>query len=210
MVGKQCCKIISGSERLDNRGMRLVGSWWILVGFWCALVIWYILNIHFMPNCIQLYFEDEEREEIYELRTDHTLLQVLQHPRWEQGPGLVSSLLRTVGVQTLRERASRSLWKSDGSCSGRNGFYQPRQIAFCCPVVHLVSISRGGAHRRRERAGLPGCIHNHPPLIWKKRSWIMLVFSTSVGLGVSLRTETSHLDAENGLQGEQLQNYPAG
>lgn len=34
-----------------------------------------------LQNVFQLYFEDEEREEMYELSPEHTLLQVLQHER---------------------------------------------------------------------------------------------------------------------------------
>lgn len=35
-----------------------------------------------LQNFFQLYFEDEERTEMYELNPEHTLLQVLQHERW--------------------------------------------------------------------------------------------------------------------------------
>lgn len=34
-----------------------------------------------LQNFFQLYFEDEERTEMYELNPEHTLLQVLQHER---------------------------------------------------------------------------------------------------------------------------------
>ncbi|XP_030906621.2 tetratricopeptide repeat protein 4 [Melopsittacus undulatus] len=36
----------------------------------------------YLPSNLQLYFEDEEREEMYELNPEHTLLQVLQHKRY--------------------------------------------------------------------------------------------------------------------------------
>ncbi|NXU00036.1 TTC4 protein, partial [Buphagus erythrorhynchus] len=35
----------------------------------------------YLPNNLELYFEDEEREEMYEVNPEHTLLQVLQHER---------------------------------------------------------------------------------------------------------------------------------
>lgn len=34
-----------------------------------------------LQNFFQLYFEDEERAEMYKLNPEHTLLQVLQHQR---------------------------------------------------------------------------------------------------------------------------------
>ncbi|NXY38028.1 TTC4 protein, partial [Pomatorhinus ruficollis] len=36
----------------------------------------------YLPNNLELYFEDEEREEMYEVDPEHTLLQVLQHKRY--------------------------------------------------------------------------------------------------------------------------------
>ncbi|NXK71316.1 TTC4 protein, partial [Amazona guildingii] len=36
----------------------------------------------YLPSNLELYFEDEEREEMYELNPEHTLLQVLQHERY--------------------------------------------------------------------------------------------------------------------------------
>ncbi|NXI15279.1 TTC4 protein, partial [Irena cyanogastra] len=36
----------------------------------------------YLPNNLELYFEDEEREEMYEVNPEHTLLQVLQHKRY--------------------------------------------------------------------------------------------------------------------------------
>ncbi|XP_014726070.1 PREDICTED: tetratricopeptide repeat protein 4 [Sturnus vulgaris] len=36
----------------------------------------------YLPNNLELYFEDEEREEMYEVNPEHTLLQVLQHERY--------------------------------------------------------------------------------------------------------------------------------
>ncbi|NWW97093.1 TTC4 protein, partial [Rhynochetos jubatus] len=36
----------------------------------------------YLPSNLELYFEDEEREEMYELNPKHTLLQVLQHKRY--------------------------------------------------------------------------------------------------------------------------------
>ncbi|CAN8217204.1 unnamed protein product [Coccothraustes coccothraustes] len=40
------------------------------------------LEKKYLPNNLQLYFEDEEREEMYEVNPEHTLLQVLQHERY--------------------------------------------------------------------------------------------------------------------------------
>ncbi|RMC08718.1 hypothetical protein DUI87_14967 [Hirundo rustica rustica] len=37
------------------------------------------LEKKYLPNNLELYFEDEEREEMYEVNPDHTLLQMLQH-----------------------------------------------------------------------------------------------------------------------------------
>ncbi|XP_021397713.3 tetratricopeptide repeat protein 4 isoform X1 [Lonchura striata] len=39
------------------------------------------LEKKYLPNNLELYFEDEEREEMYEVNPEHTLLQVLQHKR---------------------------------------------------------------------------------------------------------------------------------
>ncbi|NXY00802.1 TTC4 protein, partial [Pteruthius melanotis] len=36
----------------------------------------------YLPSNLELYFEDEEREEMYEVNPEHTLLQVLQHERY--------------------------------------------------------------------------------------------------------------------------------
>ncbi|NXD51696.1 TTC4 protein, partial [Corvus moneduloides] len=40
------------------------------------------LEKKYLPNNLELYFEDEEREEMYEVNPEHTLLQVLQHERY--------------------------------------------------------------------------------------------------------------------------------
>ncbi|NXO61700.1 TTC4 protein, partial [Phainopepla nitens] len=40
------------------------------------------LGKKYLPNNLQLYFEDEKREEMYEVNPEHTLLQVLQHERY--------------------------------------------------------------------------------------------------------------------------------
>ncbi|NWW80720.1 TTC4 protein, partial [Climacteris rufus] len=40
------------------------------------------LEKKYLPSNLELYFEDEEREEIYEVNPEHTLLQVLQHERY--------------------------------------------------------------------------------------------------------------------------------
>ncbi|NXW58860.1 TTC4 protein, partial [Eurystomus gularis] len=40
------------------------------------------LERKYLPNSIELYFEDEERAEMYELNPEQTLLQVLQHKRY--------------------------------------------------------------------------------------------------------------------------------
>ncbi|NXS95030.1 TTC4 protein, partial [Jacana jacana] len=40
------------------------------------------LEQKYLPSNIELYFEDEERAEMYELNPEHTLLQVLQHQRY--------------------------------------------------------------------------------------------------------------------------------
>ncbi|NXW76582.1 TTC4 protein, partial [Hirundo rustica] len=40
------------------------------------------LGKKYLPNNLELYFEDEEREEMYEVNPDHTLLQMLQHERY--------------------------------------------------------------------------------------------------------------------------------
>ncbi|NXC45808.1 TTC4 protein, partial [Penelope pileata] len=40
------------------------------------------LERKYLPSNLQLYFEDAEREELYELNPEHTLLQVLQHQRY--------------------------------------------------------------------------------------------------------------------------------
>ncbi|XP_075011802.1 tetratricopeptide repeat protein 4 [Calonectris borealis] len=40
------------------------------------------LERKYLPSNLELYFEDEERAEMYELNTEHTLLQVLQHQRY--------------------------------------------------------------------------------------------------------------------------------
>ncbi|KFQ44483.1 Tetratricopeptide repeat protein 4, partial [Nestor notabilis] len=40
------------------------------------------LERKYLPSNLELYFEDEERAEMYELNPEHTLLQVLQHERY--------------------------------------------------------------------------------------------------------------------------------
>ncbi|NXC26797.1 TTC4 protein, partial [Campylorhamphus procurvoides] len=40
------------------------------------------LERKYLPSNLELYFEDEEREELYEVNPEHTLLQVLQHERY--------------------------------------------------------------------------------------------------------------------------------
>ncbi|NXV13543.1 TTC4 protein, partial [Cepphus grylle] len=40
------------------------------------------LERKYLPSNIELYFEDEERAEMYKLNPEHTLLQVLQHQRY--------------------------------------------------------------------------------------------------------------------------------
>ncbi|XP_064928197.1 tetratricopeptide repeat protein 4 [Columba livia] len=40
------------------------------------------LERKYLPSSLELYFEDEERAEMYELNPEHTLLQVLQHQRY--------------------------------------------------------------------------------------------------------------------------------
>ncbi|NXP62523.1 TTC4 protein, partial [Chloropsis cyanopogon] len=40
------------------------------------------LEKKYLPNNLELYFEDEEREEMYEVNPEYTLLQVLQHKRY--------------------------------------------------------------------------------------------------------------------------------
>ncbi|NXP70200.1 TTC4 protein, partial [Ramphastos sulfuratus] len=40
------------------------------------------LERKYLPSSLELYFEDEERAEMYELNPGHTLLQVLQHKRY--------------------------------------------------------------------------------------------------------------------------------
>ncbi|XP_062437953.1 tetratricopeptide repeat protein 4 isoform X1 [Rhea pennata] len=40
------------------------------------------LERKYLPNNLELYFEDEERAEMYEVNPEHTLLQVLQHQRY--------------------------------------------------------------------------------------------------------------------------------
>ncbi|NXG13700.1 TTC4 protein, partial [Grallaria varia] len=40
------------------------------------------LERKYLPSNLELYFEDEEREEMYEVNPEHTLLQVLQHERY--------------------------------------------------------------------------------------------------------------------------------
>ncbi|NWX12697.1 TTC4 protein, partial [Aegotheles bennettii] len=40
------------------------------------------LERKYLPSNLELYFEDEERAELYELNPEHTLLQVLQHQRY--------------------------------------------------------------------------------------------------------------------------------
>ncbi|KFP33874.1 Tetratricopeptide repeat protein 4, partial [Colius striatus] len=40
------------------------------------------LEKKYLPSHLELYFEDEERTEMYELNPEHTLLQVLQHQRY--------------------------------------------------------------------------------------------------------------------------------
>ncbi|NXJ62048.1 TTC4 protein, partial [Rostratula benghalensis] len=40
------------------------------------------LEQKYLPSNIELYFEDEERAEMYKLNPEHTLLQVLQHQRY--------------------------------------------------------------------------------------------------------------------------------
>ncbi|KFP76625.1 Tetratricopeptide repeat protein 4, partial [Acanthisitta chloris] len=40
------------------------------------------LERKYLPSNLELYFEDEERAEMYEVNPEHTLLQVLQHKRY--------------------------------------------------------------------------------------------------------------------------------
>uniref|UniRef100_A0A8B9S4G6 Tetratricopeptide repeat domain 4 n=1 Tax=Apteryx owenii TaxID=8824 RepID=A0A8B9S4G6_APTOW len=40
------------------------------------------LERKYLPDSLELYFEDEERAEMYEVNPEHTLLQVLQHQRY--------------------------------------------------------------------------------------------------------------------------------
>ncbi|NXU18606.1 TTC4 protein, partial [Pardalotus punctatus] len=40
------------------------------------------LEKKYLPNNVELYFEDEEREEMYEVNPEQTLLQALQHERY--------------------------------------------------------------------------------------------------------------------------------
>ncbi|NXP18811.1 TTC4 protein, partial [Scytalopus superciliaris] len=40
------------------------------------------LERKYLPSNLELYFEDEETEEMYEVNSEHTLLQVLQHERY--------------------------------------------------------------------------------------------------------------------------------
>ncbi|KFV85629.1 Tetratricopeptide repeat protein 4, partial [Struthio camelus australis] len=40
------------------------------------------LERKYLPSNLELYFEDEERAEMYEVNPEHTLLQVLQHQRY--------------------------------------------------------------------------------------------------------------------------------
>ncbi|NXF02412.1 TTC4 protein, partial [Smithornis capensis] len=40
------------------------------------------LERKYLPSNLELYFEDEERAEMYEVNPEHTLLQVLQHERY--------------------------------------------------------------------------------------------------------------------------------
>ncbi|NXE51526.1 TTC4 protein, partial [Casuarius casuarius] len=40
------------------------------------------LERKYLPDNLELYFEDEERAEMYEVNPEHTLLQVLQHQRY--------------------------------------------------------------------------------------------------------------------------------
>ncbi|NXE86145.1 TTC4 protein, partial [Menura novaehollandiae] len=40
------------------------------------------LEKKYLPSNLELYFEDEERAEMYEVNPEHTLLQVLQHKRY--------------------------------------------------------------------------------------------------------------------------------
>ncbi|NXS38600.1 TTC4 protein, partial [Pomatostomus ruficeps] len=40
------------------------------------------LEKKYLPNNLELYFEDEEKEEMYEVNPEHTLLQMLQHKRY--------------------------------------------------------------------------------------------------------------------------------
>ncbi|NXQ50171.1 TTC4 protein, partial [Catharus fuscescens] len=40
------------------------------------------LEKKYLPNNLELYFEDGEREEMYEVNPEHTLLQMLQHKRY--------------------------------------------------------------------------------------------------------------------------------
>lgn len=52
----------------------------------CAVLLLDSVCLHMAKACNsptfpQLYFEDEERAEMYELNLKHTLLQVLQHQR---------------------------------------------------------------------------------------------------------------------------------
>ncbi|NXL78409.1 TTC4 protein, partial [Leptocoma aspasia] len=51
------------------------------------------LEKKYFPNNLELYFEDEEREEMYEVNPEHTLLQMLQHKRYFVKAGIPTVLV---------------------------------------------------------------------------------------------------------------------
>lgn len=58
----------------------MVRCYWALSSV--VLPFMYLRQLIIPPKFFfQLYFEDEEREEMYEVNPEHTLLQVLQHER---------------------------------------------------------------------------------------------------------------------------------
>lgn len=67
-------------QRFDKPQLILVCCYWDF----SSLVLSFMHHRHLITPLIfffQLYFEDEEREEMYEVNPEHTLLQVLQHER---------------------------------------------------------------------------------------------------------------------------------
>ncbi|NWR28513.1 TTC4 protein, partial [Tachuris rubrigastra] len=51
------------------------------------------LERKYLPGNLEVYFEDEEREEMYEVNPEHTLLQVLQHERYFVKAGIPTVLV---------------------------------------------------------------------------------------------------------------------